>query len=67
MERQNVTRQWNMGKLRKREERVNRMDTSICFCFLTQEEMAHGNKDVLAQQHLVKLLKTGARMDVNAA
>lgn len=46
MERQNVTRQWNMGKRIEREQSVNRMDKSICFCFLTWKKTAYGYKDV---------------------
>lgn len=48
MERRNVTRQWNMGKLSERGESVKRMDKSICFCFLTQGKMAYVYKDALA-------------------
>lgn len=33
---ENVTGQWNMGKVTERVESVNRMNKSICFCFLTQ-------------------------------
>lgn len=36
MARENVTGQWNMGKVSERAESVNRMKKSICFCLPTR-------------------------------
>lgn len=56
---ENVTGQWNMGKVSERVESVNRMNKSICFCLLTQgEKKGCGFKGVLASPHRVELLKT---------
>lgn len=43
--------QWNMGKVSERVNSVKTTDKSMCFCFLTQGEMACGYGGVLVEPH----------------